>query len=204
MQEIRKAIIRKTLQELDALTAFELLLGKKSIASFEEFVEVISRDTYALIEVVSIPHAKMTTLLTLIFPDRIPKQHTKITKYILSLNGLRECKKCNSILEEKFFRPNVGRSDSMNGQCKDCQSKSTARTQAARQAAYKAAKLNRTPSWANLDEISKIYINCPIGMHVDHIIPLQGKEVSGLHVSSNLQYLTPEENIRKHNHYIAG
>jgi 5-methylcytosine-specific restriction endonuclease McrA len=52
-----------------------------------------------------------------------------------------------------------------------------------------------------LDKIRDFYINCPKGMTVDHIIPLQGTIVSGLHVLSNLQYLTREENSRKNNKF---
>lgn len=49
--------------------------------------------------------------------------------------------------------------------------------------------------------IKEFYANCPKGMVIDHIIPLQGKLVSGLHVLSNLQYLTVEENSSKHNQF---
>ncbi len=62
----------------------------------------------------------------------------------------------------------------------------------------------RVPMWQTADEKKQIqlfYQFCPIGMAVDHIVPLCGKMVSGLHVLSNLQYLTPEENSRKRNHY---
>jgi hypothetical protein len=66
--------------------------------------------------------------------------------------------------------------------------------------AYNRAALdNRTPKGVNLDEIAYIYENCPEGYEVDHIIPLKGKNVSGLHVPSNLQYLTIEENRKKSN-----
>lgn len=66
---------------------------------------------------------------------------------------------------------------------------------------YRAKKLQRLPHWADLSKIKQIYLDCPIGLHVDHIVPLQGKVVSGLHVENNLQYLTPRENMAKRNIY---
>jgi hypothetical protein len=61
------------------------------------------------------------------------------------------------------------------------------------------AKLHATPKWANLEDIKLKYEFCPYGLVVDHIVPLQGKRVCGLHVPWNLQYLTKEDNARKYN-----
>lgn len=68
----------------------------------------------------------------------------------------------------------------------------------------RARLLKAFPKWANLKEIKEIYaeskrlsISTGIDHHVDHIIPLQGKLVCGLHVENNLQILTAIENWYK-------
>lgn len=65
----------------------------------------------------------------------------------------------------------------------------------------RAKKLKATPKWADLEKIKLFYLNCPKGYQVDHIIPLQGKNVSGLHIETNLQYLKTADNRKKGNKY---
>lgn len=76
-------------------------------------------------------------------------------------------------------------------------------------ALYRACKLQQTPPWlSNLHkiEIQQKYKQAAfltkitgIVHHVDHIIPLRGKTVRGLHVPWNLQILTQSENCKKGN-----
>lgn len=75
----------------------------------------------------------------------------------------------------------------------------------------RAAEIQRTPSWANHDSIDAIYIESKrltketgIPHHVDHIIPLQGKLVSGLHVETNLKPVPATENLSKSNSFTPG
>lgn len=70
---------------------------------------------------------------------------------------------------------------------------------AAQRAARRAAVGQQCPPWADRSALLDIYRNCPKGHAVDHIVPLRGKLVSGLHVPWNLQYLTPAENRSKGN-----
>lgn len=71
-----------------------------------------------------------------------------------------------------------------------------------------AAKLQRLPSWLNLAELFEIecvYKYCAalngvgLAFHVDHEVPLRGKQVSGLHVPWNLRVIPARDNILKSN-----
>lgn len=71
----------------------------------------------------------------------------------------------------------------------------------------RANRRNAIPKWLTKEqrqEIKDIYLNCPEGFHVDHIVPIAGKDVKGLHVPWNLQYLTVAENLSKNNKFIQG
>jgi hypothetical protein len=74
-----------------------------------------------------------------------------------------------------------------------------------------AAKMQRMPKWLTKEE--KIRIRCYYQLasmytkesgydwHVDHIIPMRGADVSGLHVPWNLRVIPATDNIRKGNRH---
>lgn len=66
---------------------------------------------------------------------------------------------------------------------------------------HRLLKQRRIPPWVRFEEVLPIYEAAALARHfvVDHIVPLKGKRVSGLHVPWNLQLLTPYENSVKHN-----
>jgi hypothetical protein len=74
-----------------------------------------------------------------------------------------------------------------------------------------AALLQRVPAWdphAHLI-IAKYQLAAMLSTasgepyHVDHIIPLQGKKVSGLHVFSNLRVIPGSDNSKKSNKFVV-
>lgn len=104
------------------------------------------------------------------------------------------CKECVSLERKRYY--NQHRKQLLKLRRKYAQS---------HPAVYRLASLRvnakrklRIPKWGQKG-IIKFYNNCPQNMTVDHIVPLCGKKVSGLHVRWNLQYLTPTKNARKTN-----
>jgi len=75
----------------------------------------------------------------------------------------------------------------------------------------RASKLNRTPKWLTEDDFWMMEQAYDIAQkrtnifgfawHVDHIVPLQGKLVSGLHVPHNMRVVPAIENLRKGNRF---
>lgn len=78
----------------------------------------------------------------------------------------------------------------------------------------RARKMKATPSWLTVeqkDAISAFYDHahdCKVTSgqqyHVDHIVPLKGKNVCGLHVPWNLQVLPDDVNMKKNNQFEEG
>lgn len=76
----------------------------------------------------------------------------------------------------------------------------------------KAQRLKRIPKWLNKDDkwiIKEIYDLSRLRTkmlsfkwNVDHIVPLRGKNVSGLHVPENLRVIPELENLRKNNKFL--
>lgn len=76
------------------------------------------------------------------------------------------------------------------------------------QKTYQTRKRQALPPWADLQKIAEIYETAAWltetsgeSWHVDHIVPLQGKTISGLHCEGNLTILPASENISKSNRW---
>jgi 5-methylcytosine-specific restriction endonuclease McrA len=73
----------------------------------------------------------------------------------------------------------------------------------------RARKLLATPKWLSANDLlaikCKYSVAAMLNKHsnqayaVDHVIPLQGKTVCGLHVPWNLQVITAKDNLKKGN-----
>lgn len=133
--------------------------------------------------------------------------------------GVRTCRTCGETkpLDTAHFGDNG--SGFWSASCRPCVAKrvrvwSAQNTERAKINAYancaarNAAKKRRTPKWLTKEqraEIKAIYAKCREirksghDYEVDHIVPLQGKTVSGLHVPWNLRIVSGSYNRMKLN-----
>ena len=130
----------------------------------------------------------------------------------------RFCVVCKGWRKRSEFGKHITAVDGVRRQCKTCmvvQSRGYAVKSPdvanAKNAKYRALKLQRTPKWlskSQYKDILKVYSKCRkvsrktgVKHEVDHIVPLKGRDVCGLHVPWNLQIITKSNNAKKGNRY---
>lgn len=195
MQELAKKIL-KTLNIAEDIQLKKKIRGLSGINSLSLVTALISTDTilnagiYLGYSDVPVKQAIKTIFSNIELPNRSSRVHWD--NYLLGLIELRKCSKCGNIkpLNTFHFDSSV---NSYYSSCANCKN--------AQLSLGKDSVSLRTPKWADTLAIADFYSNCPPGYHVDHIIPLRGKLVSGLNVVDNLQYLTASENRKKNNTY---
>lgn len=177
----------------------EKILRASTKITLDNLLNVLQKTEYNLAKELGYTASGLTKLLKRFWPDK-PSTSKKLCTYLLHKNELCFCIKCNTVYSIKSFYKNKDRKVSY---CKKCSDELTGLSQPYRTALYRASRLQATPGWANLSKIEEIYKNCPEGYHVDHIIPLNGVNICGLHVENNLQYLSAKDNCSKGNKFTT-
>lgn len=135
------------------------------------------------------------------FSDKKHREH--ILTYLFNKKDVKHCRYCNEVKNKSEFAVHSSRSVGTQPLCIECTAEyfKDHVDMVYYASKRRADRIDRTPTGTDMEAIKEFYKNCPKGYHVDHIIPLKGKNVSGLHVIENLQYLRAEENLRKSNKF---
>lgn len=189
------------LEEIFSIECIHSRWSSKKVTSYQ-FLEIISRSTYSLKETTGLAAQTISDLNKKFFVGK--PNNMKVCTYLLNKYDLKYCSECNHVYSLDSFHLNESKATGRQEYCKQCFNSKVRDTRKEYQASRKADKLNATPSWANLNKIKEIYSKCPVGYHVDHVIPLVGSNVCGLHVENNLQYLTAKDNLQKSNKFTPG
>lgn len=142
--------------------------------------------------------------------DRLVETHTKERVSV----SYKTCSTCGCTKAASLFSRNASRTDGLSSQCKHCKNveyKRNNRGAVNENHSIRKAHVKRaTPAWVNREELRKMYISAAnetrrtgIPHHVDHIEPIQGIDVSGLHVPWNLQVVTASYNCAKSNRRVT-
>ena len=114
--------------------------------------------------------------------------------------------------KEVCYRQRVYRANNPEARAKTLKKYNQANPEIMRECwhAWRTARMKAMPPWADRKAIRAVFkeaqartIESGIPHEVDHIVPLQGKNVCGLHVHWNLRVITAQENRRKSNIYAA-
>lgn len=213
-------IVDNILEELGL--GYEDVVSKKNTLYVVDLVHalIVTRTIKETARLLGLGESGLEHILHRQFKPLVGKSSTEKWDYwLLGLVNLRRCPRCLGILHLDSF----SRTTTHISICKECDNARSKKYRSEhliecrsrgvthyennkndyffRNAQRRAAKVQATVPWANQEKMRFIYRNCPIGHHVDHIIPLQGKLVSGLHVETNLQYLLAKENLIKGNRF---
>lgn len=129
---------------------------------------------------------------------------------------MKTCYKCKGSKDKTEFYKDRTKYDGLEGLCKTCCNekkkdwiKRNPQKEYARWLKKKQAKKQRTVKWNTeltdlacleaLDLCKRLEKLTGSVWHLDHIVPLRGKTVSGLHVWNNFQVLPAAVNIKKSN-----
>ena len=141
---------------------------------------------------------------------KVEKSFTLFSKNSSRKDGLHpSCKDCKNKGNQKYHSKNRDKEASYSRQYYENIGKFETDKRREWTARRRASKLKATPKWLSESQLTAIkckyslasmFTKCSGVPHaVDHIVPLRGKTVCGLHVPWNLQVITVEDNLKKSN-----